>query len=102
MFTFLVLAAIWLFLMLRSSIAEYKYYQAVKTLQPDVWEQLGSPRFLKIPLVFLSSEGLRLLQGISNEKICLLAKKNKQVRFQFLSYVILVIGFSIVYFKTNL
>jgi hypothetical protein len=88
--------------MLRSSIAECKYYQAVRTLEPDVWDQLGSPRFLNIPLVFLSSQGLRLLQGISNEKICLLAKKNKQVRFQFLSYVILVIGCSIVYFKTSL
>jgi len=32
--------------MLRSGLAEYQYYQSVKTLEPQIWEQLGSPKWL--------------------------------------------------------
>ena len=56
-----LLASIWAFLMLRSCIAEYQYYQSVKTLEPEIWSKLGSPKYLKIPIVFVSAKGSKLL-----------------------------------------
>ncbi|MEW6997380.1 hypothetical protein AADZ86_06730 [Colwelliaceae bacterium BS250] len=95
-----VIISIWALLMLRSGVAEYKYYQSVKTLEPEVWKDLGSPTFIKIPLVFVSSKGLKLLRGISNKTVCRLASKNRQAGIQFLAYVLLVLVVSIVYLKT--
>jgi hypothetical protein len=40
-----LLASLWAFLMLRSCIAEYNYYQSVKTLEPEVWATSGSPKY---------------------------------------------------------
>ena len=60
-----LLASIWAFLMLRSCIAEYQYYQSVKTLEPETWAKLGSPKYLKIPIVFVSAlHKQRLLKGL--------------------------------------
>ncbi|WP_281557504.1 hypothetical protein [Thalassomonas sp. RHCl1] len=95
----IVLISIWALLMFRSGVAEYKYYQSVKTLEPEIWEKLGSPKFLKIPLVFISPKGSKLLRGISNNAICELAHRHRQAGIQFLSYVVLVLVVSIVYFK---
>jgi hypothetical protein len=64
------LISIWLFLMVRSALAEYQYYKSVRTLEPTTWQQLGSPRFLKVPFVFVSSKGAALLKDISNESVC--------------------------------
>lgn len=95
--TFLVL--IWALLMLRSGIAEYRYYQAVKTLEPGVWLALGAPKFLKIPWVFVSPRGSKLLQGITNESVCKLAHHHRQAGIQFLSYVSFVLIAAVIYFK---
>ncbi|WDD96562.1 hypothetical protein [Thalassomonas actiniarum] len=95
----IVLVSIWALLMFRSAAAEYKYYQSVKTLEPEIWEKLGSPKFLMIPLVFISPKGSKLLQSISNNAICELARRHRQAGIQFLSYVMLVLVISIVYFK---
>jgi len=95
----IVLVSIWALLMLRSGLAEYKYYQSVKTLEPEVWQKLGSPKYLKIPMVFVSSKGLKLLQSISNKIVCEHAIKHRQAGIQFLIYVVLVLIGSIVFFK---
>ena len=95
----IVLVSIWAFLMFRSGVAEYKYYQSVKTLEPKVWEQLGSPKHFKIPIVFVSSKGSKLLRGISNETVCEFANKHRQAGIQFLAYVAFVLVASIMYFK---
>ena len=99
MLTLIVLVSIWAFLMFRSGVAEYKYYQSVKTLEPKIWEKLGSPKYLKIPIVFVSSKGSKLLHGISNETVCEFATKHRQAGIHFLAYVVLVLVASIVYFK---
>lgn len=95
-----LLVVIWMILMLRSAFAEYNYYQSVKTLEPDVWQQLGSPRYLKIPMVFVSSTGLKLLKSIRNTTVHENAKKHRQAGIHFLSYIIFVLSGSIIYFKT--
>ncbi|WMN61764.1 hypothetical protein NI389_18310 (plasmid) [Pseudoalteromonas xiamenensis] len=95
----IVLVSIWVLLMFRSGVAEYKYYQAVKTLEPKVWEQLGSPKYFKIPIVFVSPKGSKLLRGISNEIVCEFANKHRQAGILFLAYVAFVLVASIVYFK---
>lgn len=94
-----ILVTLWALLMLRSGIAEYRYYQAVKTFEPEVWEKLGSPERLKIPFVFISAKGSKILRGISNQAVCEFSTKHRQAGIQFLSYVILVLVGSIVYFK---
>jgi len=94
-----VVISIWAVLMFRSGFAEYKYYQSVKTLEPEVWQQLGSPKYLKIPMVFVSSTGLKRLKIITNKTVCENAKNHRKAGFHFLIYVMLVLVGSIVYFK---
>jgi hypothetical protein len=86
--------------MLRSGIAEFKYYQAIKLHAPEVWKELGSLKYLNIPLAFLSSKGSVLLQEITNETVCKLATNYRQTGIQFLIYIVLVLALSIIYFKT--
>lgn len=100
MLIFIVLVSVLFLLMLRSGIAEYKYYQSVKTYEAEVWQKLGSPKLFKTPLVFVSSNGLRILQGITNETVSALAIKHRKAGIQFLSYVVMVLVVSIVYFKS--
>jgi hypothetical protein len=85
--------------MFRTGVAEYNYYQSVKKLEPKIWEQLGSPKYFKIPIVFVSAKGSKLLRGICNETVCEFANKHRQAGIQFLAYVVLVLVASIVYFK---
>jgi len=98
MLAFIVIS-IWALLMLRSGIAEYNYYRSVKALEPEVWQKLGSPKHLKIPMVFVSSKGLKLLQSITNEIVCGHALKHRRAGLQFLIYVVLVLVGSIIFFK---
>ena len=97
--TLFVLVLIWALLMMRSGVAEYRYYQAVKTLEPDVWLALGAPKFLKIPWVFVSPRGSKLLQSITNEAVGKLARHHRQAGIQFLAYVIFVLMTAVLYFK---
>lgn len=94
-----LLTAIWAILMLRSGMAEYQYYQSVKVHEPEIWQQLGSPTLLKIPMVFVSPTASKLLKNIVNETVCLHAKKHRQAGIQFLSYIVLVLVVGIAYFK---
>jgi hypothetical protein len=96
---FMVLVFTWALLMLRSGIVEYKYYQSVKAFEPDIWQKLGSPKFIKIPFVFVSPKGLTLLREVSNKTVCELAIKHRQFGIQFLIYIMLVLVVSIVYFN---
>lgn len=99
MLILIVLVAIWGGLMLRSVMAEYKYYQSVKTLEPEIWQRLGSPKFLKIPIVFVSAKGVKALRGVTNNVVCELANRHRKAGILFLGYILLVLVSSIVYFK---
>ena len=96
----IILFLIFLALSLRSGLAEYRYYQSVRALEPQIWEELGSPKYLKIPMVFVSPKGAKLLQSISNETVRRLALQHRKAGVQFLTYVVLVLLLAIVYFKT--
>ena len=91
--------AVWAFLALRSVRADYRYYKAVQTLEPAIWAQLGSPRFLRIPVAFVSSKGVVLLKSITNEHIAALARKHRQACIQFIAYLVIVLVGSTVYFS---
>lgn len=71
----IILVSVWALLMLYAASAEYNYYQSVKTLEPELWQQLGAPRFLKVPMVFVSKKGLTLLNSTENETVRANAKK---------------------------
>ena len=92
-----LLLLIWFVLMLRSGLAEYQYYQSVKTLEPQIWEQLGSPKWLKIPMAFISPKNENLLKGIANETIQRRALNHRRAGRAFLVLnvlaLILAIGF---------
>lgn len=96
----IVIVSVWALLLLRSGFAEYKYYQAVKTLEPEIWQQLGAPKHFKIPMVFVSAKGSKLLKNITNTSVQKYANLHRQAGIQFLSYVVLVLIIAIVYFKT--
>ncbi|TMP18662.1 hypothetical protein CWC02_09570 [Pseudoalteromonas sp. S2721] len=65
----IILVSVWALLMLYAARAEYKYYQSVKIIEPELWQQLGAPRFLKVPMVFVSKKGLALLNSTENETV---------------------------------
>ena len=88
---------IWFVLMLRSGLAEYQYYQSVKTLEPQIWEQLGSPKWLTIPIVFISPKNENLLKGIANETIQLRALNHRRAGRQFLIFIVLALILAIGY-----
>jgi hypothetical protein len=83
--------------MLRSGLAEYQYYQSVKTLEPQIWEQLGSPKWLTIPIVFISPKNENLLKGIANETIQLRALNHRRAGRQFLIFIVLALILAIGY-----
>jgi len=83
--------------MLRSGLAEYQYYQSVKTLEPQIWEQLGSPKWLKIPMAFISPKNEILLKGIANETIQLRALNHRRAGRQFLIFIVLALILAISY-----
>ena len=88
---------IWFVLMLRSGLAEYQYYQSVKTLEPQIWQQLGSPKWLTIPIVFISPKNENLLKGIANETIQLRALNHRRAGRQFLIFIVLALILAIGY-----
>ena len=88
---------IWFVLMLRSGLAEYQYYQSVKTLEPKIWQQLGSPKWLTIPIVFISPKNENLLKGIANETIQLRALNHRRAGRQFLIFIVLALILAIGY-----
>jgi hypothetical protein len=92
-----LLLLIWLVLMLRSGLAEYQYYQSVKTLEPQIWEQLGSPKWLKIPMAFISPKNEILLKAIANETIQLRALNHRRAGRQFLIFIVLALILAISY-----
>ena len=100
MFIILTLILIWAWLMLRSGIAEYNYYQSVKLHEPLVWQQLGSPKYFKIPMLFISPKGVKLLRGITNKAVIECAQKHRVAGIQFFAYIAVVLTVSIIYFKT--
>ena len=88
---------IWFVLMLRSGLAEYQYYQSVKTREPQIWQQLGSPKWLKIPMAFISPKNEILLKGIANETIQLRALNHRRAGRQFLIFIVLALILAISY-----
>ena len=92
-----LLLLIWFVLMLRSGLAEYQYYQSVKTLEPQIWEQLGSPKWLKIPMAFISPKNEILLKGIANVAIQLRALNHRRTGRQFLVFIVLALILAIGY-----
>ncbi len=95
----IILGIIWALLMWRSVVCEYRYYAAVKLLEPDVWHQLGSPSWIKAPMVFVSPRGAQLLDGISHETVRGLAGQHRKSGRAFLAYTIAVLAGSIAYFR---
>lgn len=93
------LVTLWALLMFRSALAEYKYYQSVKTLEPEIWQRLGSPKCLKVPFVFVSASGSAHLKTVENPSVRELARKHRVAGIQFLSYIVVVLLVGTVYFK---
>jgi len=95
----LTLGAVWLILMARAVIAEFRYYRSVRLREPGVWAQLGKPVFPRTGMVFVSKRGREALSGISDETVKELAAYHRQSNLQFIGYVVVVLVASITYFK---
>lgn len=93
------LLTVWAFLMVRACVAEYKYYQSVKTLEPQIWIQLGSPSLISSPITFITPAGSKRLAGVTNLTVKQLAYQHRLAGIQFLGFVAMVLVGSIVYFK---
>ena len=97
-----VLVFVWVLLMWRSMVCEYRYYASVKLLEPQIWQKLGSPSWIKAPMVFVSPRGAQLLDAISHETVLGLAGQHRRSGRVFLVYTIVVLAGSTAYFKIDL
>ena len=95
----LTLGALWVILMARAAVAEFRYYRSVRQLEPAVWAQLGEPVFPRTGMVFVSKRGREALSGITDERVKALAAFHRQSNLQFIAYVVVVLIASITYFK---
>ncbi len=99
MLAFIILTSICAVLMFRSGYVEYQYYKSVRTLEPQAWATLGSPRFLNIPVAFVSKKNAVVLNSISNETVRDLARKHRFAGILFLVYVVIILVGCIFYFR---
>ena len=90
---------IWCWLLYRAVSAEYRYYRAVQTLLPDVWQSLGAPRGAKVPCVFLSPKKKRHLETIENKVVLSLAQRHHRTGRQFLMFVVVTLLVAVVGLK---
>lgn len=95
----LTVGAVWVILMVRAAVAEFRYYRSVRLLEPTVWAQLGEPVFPRTGMVFVSKRGREALSGITDEKVKALAAFHRQSNLQLIAYVAVVLVASIAYFK---
>ena len=99
MFVFIIFLCVLALMMLRSGVTEYKYYQSVKTHEPEVWEKLGSPGLVKLPWVFLNFENSPLFKRVTSQVVLDLAAKNRRAGIHFLASLVIFLVASIVFFK---
>lgn len=90
---------LWLFFMMRSCFAEYRYYQSVKYFEPEIWQKIGQPSALKMPFVFISTNNQKRLNEITDARVISLKNTYRNTGKQFLFFVILILTFAIIYFK---
>ena len=84
---FLMMALMWCCLLYRAVVVEYRYYKAVQTLLPEVWQALGAPQGAKVPWVFVRPKATKHLQWIKNEVVLELAQRHHRTGRQFLVFV---------------
>lgn len=102
MIIFCMLVAVWLWLMVRASVAEYRYYRAVSYHEPEVWAKLGAPRYWLAPfLLWVTPSRKRLLNAIENPQVLACERRFKVWGRLFLAYVVTVLLLSIAFFKWN-
>ena len=90
----------WMTLMLRACFAEYRYYRAVVTHEPEVWAKLGAPNHWLAPFLFLVTPGRkRLLDSVDNPQVLALKRRFKFAGRIFLAYVVALLLSSIAFFK---
>lgn len=88
-----------LILMLRSAMAEFKFYRSVKLYEPKVWQALGAPRALRVTWTFIGFEKSALFNQISNPIVLNLSQKNRQAGIQFVAALVFILSASIIFFK---
>ena len=90
----------WMTLMLRSCVAEYRYYRAVAIHEPEVWVKLGAPNHWLAPFLFLVTPGRkRLLDSVDNSLVLALKRRYTLAGRIFLAYVVVLLLSSIAFFK---
>ncbi len=92
------LIAIWVLLLWLMIADEYRYYAAVKMLEPEIWRQLGAPHWLKVPVVFVSPDGAKLLKAIAHPNVQDLAKRHYRSGSVFFGYTMCVLAGATTYF----
>ncbi|MGI2258089.1 hypothetical protein [Shewanella sp. GXUN23E] len=93
-----ILGWLWLLLMLWAAYSEYRYYQAVKALEPGLWHDLGVHGRWQFPLMFISPKGARMLQQCTNPHIRVLAQRHRRANQLFVTYIGGVLLVAIGYF----
>ncbi|WP_435215660.1 hypothetical protein ACMAY6_07025 [Luminiphilus sp. nBUS_16] len=90
----------WLLLMLRASIAEYRYYRAVAIHEPETWAKLDVSNHSLAPFLFwVSPSRKRLLATVDNPRVLACERHAKATGRWFLGYVVAVLLSAIAFFK---
>jgi hypothetical protein len=89
----------WLSLMLRASIAEYRYYRSVAIHEPEIWTKLGASNHRLAPFLFwVTPTRQRLLATIDNPTVLAKERHAKVTGRWFLGYVVAVLLSAIAFF----
>lgn len=98
-FIIILLVACWATLMIRSSIAELRYYRSIRLQEPLIWSQLGTKYYPWIPFVLVTKARKQLLESIEKPEIVIKGQTYQRAGRQFIAFVAVVLLVAIVYFS---
>ncbi|RMA80164.1 hypothetical protein DFR27_1527 [Umboniibacter marinipuniceus] len=94
-----VVAVSWASLMIRSSLAEWRYYRSIQTNAPEIWNQLGTKYYPWIPFVLITKARKQLLEKIDTPEVVAKARMYQRAGRQFIAFVMAVILVAVGYFS---
>ncbi|GIU28847.1 hypothetical protein TUM4644_26800 [Shewanella colwelliana] len=86
-------------LVIRTSVIELRYYQAIKHHEPRIWFALGAPAWFKAPFILFNVENHPLFSQITHPQVLAYSKQHRRAGLQFIVALASTLVVLILYFK---
>ncbi|MDX1281679.1 hypothetical protein [Shewanella colwelliana] len=86
-------------LVIRTSVIELRYYQAIKHHEPRIWFALGAPAWFKAPFILFNVENHPLFSQITHPQVLAYSKLHRRAGLQFIVALASTLVVLIFYFK---